>query len=91
VLRVVESKGLLQMRLRGGELSAPVQCSPQHCMDYEGQGGIRLSMGDGEELFPQGERRCEIPSHYVKCPPPIQDLRDLERLPHLRTQLLARV
>ena len=51
------------MRLRGGELSEPEQGSPQHCMDHEGQGGILLSVGDGEELFPQGERRCVIPSH----------------------------
>ena len=57
-------------------------------MGYEGQGGILLSVGDGEELFPQGERRGEIPSRGVKCTQPIQDLRDLERLSHLQTQLL---
>ena len=57
-------------------------------MDHEGQGGILLSLGDGEKLFPQGERRRVIPSRSVKCPQPIQDLRDLERLPHLQTQLL---
>ena len=57
-------------------------------MDQEGQGGILLSLGDGEELFPQGERRCVIPSHCVKCPQPKQDLRDLERLPHLQTEIL---
>ena len=57
-------------------------------MGHEGQGGILLSLGDGKELFPQGARRGVIPSHCVKYPQPIQDLRDLERLPYLQTQLL---
>src|SRR5438045_832992 len=57
-------------------------------MGYEGQGGILLSVGDGEELFPQGARRGVIPSRRVKCKQPKQDLRDLEWLPHLQTQLL---
>ncbi len=57
-------------------------------MDHEGQRGILLSMGDGENLFPQGEHHCVIPAHCVKCPQPIQDLRNLERLAHLQTQLL---
>jgi hypothetical protein len=73
------------MRLRGDKLSKPVQCYPHHCMDHEGQGGILLSLCEGEELFPQGERRGVMPSYCVKCPPPKQDLRELERLPHLQT------
>src|SRR3712207_2370012 len=57
-------------------------------MSHEGQGGILLSVGDGEALFPQGERRSVISSHGIKSPPPMQDLRDLERIPYLQTQLL---
>jgi hypothetical protein len=57
-------------------------------MGHEGQGGILLSVGDGEKLFPQGERRGVIPSRSVKYPQPKQHLHDLERLPHLQTELL---
>ena len=87
-LGIVESSSLVMMRLRGGELSEPEQCIPHQCMGHEGQGGILLSVGDGEALFPQGERCGVIPSHCIKSPLPVQDLRDLERLPYLQTQLL---
>jgi hypothetical protein len=52
-LGVVESTGLVKMRLRGGELSKPAQCYPQHCMGHEEQGRILLSLRDGEDLFPK--------------------------------------
>ena len=85
MLEGVQCSSLVKMRLRGGELSKKEQCFPQHCMNHEGQSGILLSLRDEEELFPQGERCGVIPSHIVKCPQPKQDLRDLQRLPHLQT------
>jgi hypothetical protein len=87
-LEVVEGKSLLQMRLRGSELAEPAQGSPQQCMHHEGQGGILLSLRNGEELFPHGERRGVIPACYIRSPQSKQEVRDLERLPHLQTQLL---
>src|SRR4026207_2015564 len=57
-------------------------------MSHKGQGRIMLLVSDIKELFSQGECRCEIPSRSVKCQLPIRDLRDLERLSHLQTQLL---
>ena len=87
-LAVVERKRLLKMRMRGGELSDKAQGSPQHGMNHAGHGGILLSFCEGEELFPQGERRCEISSHAVIRIQSKQDLCDLERLTHLQTQLL---
>src|SRR5262245_40257409 len=88
VLEIVASKGLVKMCLRGGELPEQVQGYPYHRLDREEQRGILLSLRDGEELFPQGACCGVIPSRSVKCKQPIQDLRDLERLRYLQTQLL---
>src|SRR5215203_3849223 len=56
-------------------------------MDHERQRSILLSLCDRKELLSQGKRCGKIPSCSVKCKQSPQDLCNLERLPHLQTQL----